>query len=918
MRPVIRTRFGRRSLPGEVNDELAFHIDMRARQLIDSGLPPDEAMAEARRRFGDLGEVRDNCVTYDEERLRSMNRMNFAHDLRQDLGYAARMLRRAPVVSLVVILTLALGIGANTAIFSLVNAVLLKKLDVKAPDELVVLGDPVRVGSMGFDTNPRTDLYSYETYLALLKDPKLGTLVSGLAATGRVDRMDFRADGKTRESQQPRSRMVSGNYFEVLGIPAVLGRAFKRGEEDVIGGSPVIVISHGFWQRRFAGDSSVIGREVLINDARFTIIGITPSSFRGEIVGQSFDLWIPASMQAVIYPNRQILDQTGAYWLLLMARRAPGVSLEQEKSGFTDAVRRILVQQQNVPALVQRAETTTVRVSSGARGLSRVRNTYRAPLLILTGGVGLLLLIICANVANILLARAVARTREMSVRLAIGAGRGRLVRQLLTESLVLGLLGAAAGLLVSNWMSRVLLVMAADGGNVLPLDTGIGLPALVFTTLLSLTAVVAFGLMPAIRASRVEVADAMRASGKALTGSGGGMSHRNPLGRLLIASQVALSVVLIAGATLLVRSVQHLQGVDTGLDRDKLIIVDVDANSRGYDGARLTALAMDLRTRLEAVPGVAGVSFNENGIFTGTESMANFGIAGFENRQQSDSVSYYDQIGPGFVKAAGARLIYGRDFSETDVVGTSRAVVLNQSFAQYYFGKENPVGRSMRLGDGDSVSAEVVGVIADVKDQTLVGPSRRRFYVSYLQHPLGDAGSLRLIVRASGDPVSLMPAVRKAITETDALLPIEDLDPLSRLMRQSIGEERLLAKLAMIFGSSALLLAAIGLYGVMSYAVSRRAGEIGLRVALGARRVEVVRMVLRDALLLVGIGVMVGIPLTLAASRIIRNQLHGVEPNDPIAFGVALGVLGLGAVLAAAVPALRASRVAPVVALRAE
>jgi putative ABC transport system permease protein len=245
-------------------------------------------------------------------------------------------------------------------------------------------------------------------------------------------------------------------------------------------------------------------------------------------------------------------------------------------------------------------------------------------------------------------------------------------------------------------------------------------------------------------------------------------------------------------------------------------------------------------------------------------------------------------------------------------------VVLNQSFAQYYFGRENPVGRSMRLGDGDSVFAEVVGVIADVKDQTLVGAARRRFYVSYLQHPLGDAGSLRLIVRASGDPISLMPAVRKAITETDALLPIEDLDPLSRLMRQSIGEERLLARLAMIFGASALLLAAIGLYGVMSYAVSRRAGEIGLRVALGARRAEVVRMVLRDALLLVGIGVVVGVPLTMAASRIIRNQLHGVEPNDPIAFGVALGVLGLGAVLAAAVPALRASRVAPVVALRAE
>jgi predicted permease len=760
MRPVIRTRFGRRSVPGDVDDELAFHIDMRARQLIDSGVPPDEAILEARRRFGNLGEVRDHCVTYDEERLRSMNRLSILQDIRQDLGYAARMLRRAPMVSLVVILTLALGIGANTAIFSLVNAVLLRKLDVKAPDELIVLGDPVRVGSMGFDSNPRTDLYSYETYQELLRQAESNRLVSGLAATGRMDRVDFRTDAANRESQQPRARMVSGNYFDVLGVPPFLGRTFSSAEHNGVGGAPVITISHGFWQRRFAGDSSVIGREVLINDARFTIIGVTPPSFHGEIVGLSFDVWIPVGMQGVIYPNRQILDQTQAYWLLLIGRRQPGVSLEQARQGFTDTVRRILSQQQNVPVLVQRAESTTVQVSSGARGLSRVRSTYRAPLLILMAGVGLLLLIICANVANILLARAVARTREMSVRLAIGAGRGRLVRQLLTESLLLALLGAAAGLLVSNWMSRVLLIMAADGGNVLPLETGVGLPALVFTVALSLTAVVAFGLMPALRASRVEVADAMRASGKALTGSGGAMNQRNPLGRLLIAAQVALSVVLIAGATLLVRSVQHLQNVDTGIDRDQLIVVDVDANARGYEGHRLTALATELRRRIAAVPGVAGVSFNENGIFTGTESAVNIGVPGFEARRQSDSITYYDQVGPGFVKATGARLIYGRDFSETDAEGTSPGVMLNRSFAQYYFGSENPVGRSIRHGDGDSTHAEVIGVIGDVKDQTLVGATRRRLYLSYVQNPLGDAGSLRLIVRASGDPVPLMPALR--------------------------------------------------------------------------------------------------------------------------------------------------------------
>jgi len=912
MRPVIRTYFGRRTLPREVDEELAFHIDMRARQLMESGMLPDAAFDQAKRKFGDLGRVRDTCVTLDEERIRSMNRVSVLHDFRQDLTYATRMLRRAPAVSLVVILSLALGIGANTAIFSLVNAVLLEKLDVKAPDELLVLGDPSRTGSMGFDTNPRTDLYNYQTYRRLVEQ---GGWVTGLAATGRVDRLDLRVDGARGDAERPRGRMVSGNYFEVLGVRPFLGRTFIGGEDDAVGGAPVVAISHGYWLRRFAGDSTVVGREVLINDARFSIVGVTPPSFTGEIVGQSTDVWIPVGMQAVLAPNRPILEDTQAYWLLLIGRRLHGVSFEQARSGFTDAVRRILAGQATIPVLAEQVRDLPVEVSPGARGLSRVRSTYRAPLLILLAGVALLLMIICANVANILMARAVARTREMSVRLAIGAGRGRLVRQLLTESLLLAALGAAAGLVVSTWMSRLLLVMAADGGSVLPLDTGIGLAALGFTTALSLTAVVVFGLMPALRASRVDVATAMRGSGKSLPGSGG-MGQRNPLGRVLIAAQVAFSVVLIVGATLLVRSLQNLQRADTGLDRDRLLIVDVDANARGYAGARLATLATELRGKLAALPGVTAVSFGENGIFTGTESATNFGVPGFQAQQQADSVSYYDQIGPGFVAAMGARLLRGRDFSETDRDGSQPVVLLNESFSRHFFGDASPVGRSMRIGD--SAFAEIVGVVADVKDHSLIGEARRRFYISYLQHPLGDAGALRLVIRAGGDPLRLIPAVRKSIGEVSADLPIRDIDPLSRLMRQSIREERLLATLAMVFGGAALLLAAIGLYGVMSYAVSRRAGEIGLRVALGAQRAAVIRMVLRDAMLLVGFGMLAGVPLTCGASQVIRNQLHGVGPTDPIAFLVALAVLALGAITAAFLPALRASRVAPVVALRAE
>jgi predicted permease len=765
---------------------------------------------------------------------------------------------------------------------------------------------------MGFDSNPRADLHSYETYTALA-DQVTG-LVSGLAASGRVDRLQLRVDGARGEAERLRGRMVSGNYFEVLGVPAFLGRTLKKGEDDVVGGAPVIVVSHGYWQRRFAGDSSVVGREVLINEARYTIAGITPPTFTGEIVGQSIDIWLPIAMQPVLAPNDPILDQTQAYWLQFIGRLQPGVSLEQARSGFTESLRRLLAGQQTVPALVTDAQAVEVQVSSGARGLSRVRTTYRAPLLILMAGVGLLLLVICANVANILMARAVARTREMSVRLAVGAGRGRLVRQLLTESLLLAGLGAVAGLVASNWMSRYLLVLAADGGTVLPLDTGVGLAALGFTSALGLMAVVAFGLMPALRASRVEVADAMRSSGKALTGSG--MGQRHPLGRLLIAGQVALSLILIVGASLLVRSLQHLQQADTGLDRDQLLVVDVEAFDRGYKESRLTMLASEMQGRLAKLPGVTGVSFNENGIFTGTESATNLGVPGYVASQRQDSVSYYDNIGPGFVKATGARLVSGREFTEADREGTAPVVMVNATFSKKYFGDASPVGRTIRLGD--SAYAEVIGVVADVKDQSLIGDVRRRFYVSYLQHPLGAPTSLRFLVGTRGDPVRLVAPVRKAILDVDADLPIRSVDPLARLMRESLSEERLLAKLATVFGMAALLLAAIGLYGVMSYAVNRRAGEIGLRVALGATRGTVVRMVLRDAMILVGIGLAIGVPLTFGASRIIRSQLHGVEPTDPLAFGVALAILALGALTAALLPALRASRVAPVVALRAE
>lgn len=914
MRRVIRAGFGRRSIPREVDDELAFHLEMRTRQLTDAGLSPHDARREALRQFGNLEEVRASCVAMDQERIRTMNRVNLLQDLRQDAVYALRVLRRNLGVTSVVVASLALGIGANTAIFSLINAVLLRKLPVRAPDELAVVGNPGWVNAMSYSTAPQKDLHSYPTWRVLRE--RTDGLVTGLLATGRADRLLVHLDGGRGEPDRPRGRYVSGNYFGVLGVPAFLGRTFDGSEDETVGGSPVVTISHQYWTNRLGGDSAAVGRDIVINGARFTIIGVTPPWFTGEIVGQRTDLWVPISMQGVLAPNRAMLDDPNAYWLLFIGRLAPGVTLAQVQSGLAAALRQILTEQAPNATLVSDIASLEIPVSSGARGVSQVRTSYEAPLVILMVGVGLLLVIICANVANLLLARAVARTRETSVRLAIGASRARLVRQMLTESLILALLGATAGVLLGRWGSRLLLALAADGSAALALDTRIDLAALGFTMLLMMLAVVVFGLVPALRASRVDVAGAMRASGKALAGGIGTRGGRNPLGRALIAGQVALSMVLLVGAALLVRSLRHIQAVDTGLDRDHLIVADVDAYSRGYRDERLATLAQALSARLGLIPGVEAVTYSENGIFSGTESASNLGVPGFMARESQDSISYADKVGPGFVRAIGARLLRGRDFEATDVAGSAPVLLVNESFARFYFGDRDPVGTTIRVND--STHAQIVGVMADLKDRSLTAASRRRYYTSYVQQPVGSPGALRLLVRTTGDPARLVQDVRRAILAHDAQLPIDGVSPLSRLMQRSIREGRLLTRLATGFGVVALLLAAIGLYGVMSYAITRRTGEIGLRVALGARRGVVIRMVLGDALRLVFIGVAVGVPLALASTRFLRSQLYGVTATDPLAMGLALAVLLTSAVVAAMLPAIRASRVAPVVALREE
>jgi len=910
---AFRFGLGHDDVEREVDDELAFHLEMRTQQLMERGMDAASARREALRQFGDVAQVRASLVTTDTERERTMRRSTMLEELGQDLRQALRQLRLHGGFALTVILMLALGIGANTTIFTLVDAVLLRTLPVRDPGELVVVGDPARTSSFSFTDGPLATLHSYDTYQALRRD---NTLVSGLLASGITMRLDVAIDGATVEAQQPRGRFVSGNYFEVLGVPAALGRTLDASADAAIGGAPILTISHDYWMRRFSGDRGVVGRDITVNGARFTIIGVTPPSFQGEVVGTPTDLWIPLTMRDVIFPNQPVLAEADAHWLLLMGRLRQGTSLAVAQAGFADLVKRQMAQRFGAGRAAEIQEMQ-VPVSSGARGMSRVRASFGPLLLILMTGVGLLLLIVCANVANLLLARSVARAREMTVRVAIGAGRFRLVRQLLAESLVLALLGSVGGLALAWYGSRLMLVLlGGNGGRALPLEVRLDLPVLAFTAVTAVVAVLLFGLVPALSGSRVDLASAMRAHARSVTGGGRGGRGRHALGRLLIAGQVALSLVLLVGASLLVRSLRHLEHGDTGLDRDHLVVADVDRLGRGLHGARADNYLLDVTERLRGIPGVRGVSWSANGIFSGMESNTSLQVAGFTARTSDDSIASFDHISAGYVTVTGARLLQGREFTPEDIAGNERVAIVNQTMARFYFGARSPVGDYFRMDD--TLAYRIIGVVADLKVTSLEAVPDRRFYLPYRNPEQGGPQALRFQVRTSGDPAAVLAQVRRALSAADPSMVVEEVEALSAVMLQSIRSERMVARLATGFGSLALLLAAFGLYGVLTYAVSRRTGEIGLRVALGAQRATVIRMVLRDAFILVAIGVVAGAPLSLAGGRLLASQLHGIGAMDPVSLGVALVALVGSALLAATLPAMRASRVTPLTALREE
>jgi predicted permease len=829
----------------------------------------------------------------------------------QDVRYGFRMLVKNPGFTAVAVLTLALGIGANTAIFTLINAVLLKMLPIQDPGRLVVLGDPSAVGNRSLGT-PQTDIFSAPLYRELRDG---NSVFSGMYAAGSAHRVDM------NDASQPGSgnvsssvRIVSGNYFSVLGVNAVAGRTLTSDDDKAQHGHPVAVISYDCWKNRFALSPETIGKTVRLNHYPFTIIGVAPPGFFGDIVGENLDIFVPLAMQAELMRGRDWYQNRNASWLQIMGRLKPGASLEQARANLNVVYQQILAGSFGAalePADLKAIQKRQIDVAPGGRGLSWVRSDYQKPLLLLMAMVGLILLIACVNVANLLLARASGRAKEVAVRLAIGASPRRIVRQLLTESVLLAFLGGALGTLLATWGVTLLAkLVEAD------LATGADARVLGFTAGICLLTGILFGLVPALRAVHSSLAPAL----KEVAVSGSKSSSRWSWGKGLVTGQVALSLLVLFAAGLLVRSLRNLQTSDTGYRHEHLLLMGLDPVASGYDVPRTMGLGHEILDKFSVVPGVRAVTFSENGLFSGTESGDNIIVPGFTPPQDADRLSASDDVGPGYFRTLGIPLLLGREIGLQDTASSPRVAVVSQSFAKFYFHEQNPIGRKFSIDDDKrrDQPIEIIGVAADSKQNSLRQPAERRFYLAYLQESEGRALIMNVEISTAGDPAGVATDLRKQIQSIDPNLTIRRVHTMDELIDDSIGEQVVLAKLSGFFAALALVLACIGLYGIMSYTVAGRTREIGVRMALGAQRTDVLWLVLGEALVLVAVGIVVGVPAAIASSKLLSSMLFGLSATDPASLATVTLTLGLVAALASYIPARRATKVDPMVALRYE
>ena len=835
----------------------------------------------------------------------------------QDVRYGFRMLMKNPGFTAVAAMTLALAIGANTAIFTVINALILKSLPVESRDSLVILGDPSRVHSRSGGT-PSVDTFSFPLYKVLTEQ---SDVFSAAFASADPRRLRVAVDTQGNLQEEPgRGRFVTGNYFTILEVKPAIGRLFGNAEADPANPTPVAVISYSYWTRKFQRNPSIVGQTIRLNNSPVTVIGVTEPGFEGEIHGELQDVFIPMSMQSAILPGKSWLESPNVSWIQVMGRLKPGVTLDQARA----RINLLFKQAVDGPygATINNDDRQSIRklnieVTSGARGFSPARNQLSRPMMMLMGIVGLVLLVACINVSNMLLARSSSRQKEIALRLAIGASPRRIVRQLLTESVLLALVGGILGLFIAQAGTKLLLRWAGQQFTSLSLDTSIDVRVLLFTAGVCVLTGVMFGLVPAVRALRTELSASMQAWHMT---PGFGRGRLLSAGNVLVAGQISVSLLVLFAAGMLVRSLHNLENLDLGYQRENLVVIQTDPMAAGYDPLKLPALTSQIIDGIRTIPGVTAVTASENGLFSGTESGDAVKVEGFTPRSEEDSQIAFDSIGPNYFSSLGVPLLLGRELRESDTATSPRVAVINETMAKFYFGDANPIGRKVAFTSEDHRNDppyEIVGVARDVRDHSLRDKVERRMYVSTNQ-PADPLSAINFEVKIAGDTASTLDAVRARIRSIDSGLPIAAVRTIQEQTDRVLGRERLMAKLAGLFGGLAFILSAIGIYGLMSYLVVSRTKEIGIRMALGAKRSQILGSVLRHSAMLAAAGVAVGVPLAFVGSRAMRSVLFEVGAIDPLAMGLAVAGLGAAAMFAALVPARTATKVDPMIALRYE
>jgi predicted permease len=892
----ITALFRGRRADQELDEELRTYLETSIDEKLRAGMARGEAIRAARVEIGSLEAVKD--YTRDvgwETRLESVWR---------DVRYAARTLRKAPAFTAVAVLTLALGIGANTAIFSAVNAIMLRQLPVERPEELISLA--------GVYPNGVEPVFSYAAYRRIVADG--AHLVDAIAAsTVRRDAITF--DGPP----EPVDLMwVSGNYFSTLGVSAAAGRTLLVSDDPSPPGEPVAVVSDAYWTRRLGRDPTVIGRSFRLKATTFIIVGIAPPGFSGDSAGEAVDLWMPLSAQ----PGAPAWLWSGhsTTWLRIVARRRAGVSLAQARAGLEPVYERI---RDDIAAGTDSSEFrqsvlgSRLAVSEASRGSSRLRDNLSAPLLVLMAIVGLVLLVACANVANLMLARAATRRRETAVCLAIGAGRLRLVRQGMAEALLLAAFGGLGGLFLAIWGTSVLEALIS-GALPIALDVSPDARVLAFAVLTSCATAAVFGLLPALRATRIDPLGALKGGGRPSRGRA-----RIPLGRTLVVTQIAVSLVLLVAAGLFVRSLLELKDIEPGFDPDRVVLLrmtpPVDQQPVSVETKR--NLYRQLLERAESVPGVEGASASFSGLLSADTWRNAITVEGFIPRAGVTPRTFANSITPRFFDVMGIAVLRGRGFTDGDHETAPKVAVVNEAFARQFFGSADPIGKRVGLCSSDPCGPpakgmmEIVGVTEDTKYVDLREEKRSMLYIPFTQ---GEQNLSEIEVRTAGDPSAVAATIYRELAAVDRRLAIVAMIQARDRIDASLVAERIIAKLSAAFGFLALALAGVGLYGLIAYVTTQRTGEIGIRMALGAQRRDVRRLVLRDTLRLVALGAAIGIPAALGGARLLASQLYQVGPSDPVAVSLSVAALALVALVAGYLPARRATGVDPANALRAE